>query len=92
MQHFDVRGDVMLVPDLDARVTLLDKDNNVIVHLANDEVWRTAVNKEQLRTKPDRWQAGKFVHPHDACFDADGNIIVAEWVVTGRVSLLRHLT
>jgi len=28
--------------------------------------------------------AGKFVHPHDACFDKDGNIYVVEWVSTGR--------
>ena len=38
------------------------------------------------------WQPGKFVHPHDACFDADGNIFVAEWVVGGRVTKLRKLS
>jgi hypothetical protein len=32
-----------------------------------------------------------WVHPHDACFDADGNIFVVEWVPTGRVTKLRHL-
>jgi len=46
----------------------------------------------KIRTQPDRWPAGKFIHPHDACFDKDGNIFVAEWVQTGRVSLLRHVS
>jgi hypothetical protein len=31
---------------------------------------------------------GKFVHPHDACFDKNGDIFVVEWVSTGRVSKL----
>jgi hypothetical protein len=44
-----------------------------------------------MRAKPEEWQAGKFIHPHDACFDKDGNIFVTEWVATGRVSLLRHV-
>lgn len=37
-------------------------------------------------------QPGRFVHPHDACFDADGNIFVAEWVATGRVTKLQRMT
>ena len=32
--HFDIRGDVLLVPDLHARVSLFDRDNKPIVHLA----------------------------------------------------------
>jgi hypothetical protein len=91
--HFDIRGDVLLVPDLHARVSLFDKDNNVIVHLGDDAEWRKKVlDGFKVRGKPDEWQAGKFVHPHDACFDKDGNIFVAEWVQTGRVSLLKRVT
>jgi len=90
--HFDIRGDVLLLPDLHARVTLFDKDNNVIVHLGYDPEWtKQVLDGFKIRTQPDRWPAGKFVHPHDACFDKDGNIFVAEWVETGRVSLLRHV-
>ncbi|HVJ69698.1 MAG TPA: hypothetical protein VM510_17100, partial [Caulifigura sp.] len=29
--------------------------------------------------------------PHDACFDPQGNIYVAEWVATGRVSKLKRV-
>lgn len=86
----DLQGDILLVPDLHARITLLDKNNEVITHLGDDEQWRSQVLDKNIgmRGKRDLWQAGRFVHPHDACFDADGNIFVAEWVVGGRVTKL----
>jgi hypothetical protein len=90
--HFDIRGDVLLVPDLHARVSLFDRDNKPIVHLGDDAAWIAEVKKLKVRNDPAQWKAGKFVHPHDACFDKDGNIYVVEWVQTGRVSLLRHVS
>jgi hypothetical protein len=91
--HFDLRGEVMLVPDLHARVSLFDKDNKVITHLGYDADWTRQVLADnfKMRSTPNRWPAGKFIHPHDACFDKDGNIFVVEWVPTGRVSFLRKL-
>jgi hypothetical protein len=90
--HFDTRGEVLLVPDLHARVTLMDKDNRVITHLGYDPAWtKEVLDGFKVRVEPQRWQAGRFVHPHDACFDRDGNILVAEWVVPGRISKLRKL-
>jgi hypothetical protein len=89
--NIDVHGDTMLVPDLQARVTLLDKDNRVIAHLGEDPVWRAEAMKMKLRSQPDRWKAGRFIHPHDACFDASGNIYIAEWVQTGRVTKLQKV-
>jgi hypothetical protein len=88
----DIRGDVMLVPDLHCRITLFDKDNKVITQLGEDPEWRKqALDGMRMRGQPDKWLPGKFVHPHDACFDKDGNIFVAEWVNTGRVSFLKKL-
>lgn len=94
--HIDIRGDVMLVPDLHARVTLFDKANQVIAHLGEDPAWRARVvgslkEKVRVRTQPKEWPAGKFVHPHDACFDHAGNIFVAEWVEPGRVTFLKKV-
>ena len=91
--HFDIREDVLLVPDLHARVSLFDKENKVISHLGYDEEWTKAVleGPNKLRTEPDRWEPGRFIHPHDACFDREGNIFVVEWVPTGRVTKLRRL-
>ena len=90
--HFDIRGDVLLVPDLHARITLMDKDNKVITHLGYDSAWTAKVlDGFKMRSQPSTWVDGRFIHPHDACFDRDGNIFVTEWVATGRVSKLRKV-
>jgi hypothetical protein len=88
--NIDVRGEVMLVPDLVGRVTLLDGKNEVIAHLGDDSE-RMKADKRSIRADESLWLPGKFVHPHDACFDADGNIYVAEWVARGRITKLRKL-
>jgi hypothetical protein len=90
--HAKTRGDVLLVPDLHARVSLFGPDMKVIAHLGDDAEWRQKVlGPGALRTKPKEWVAGKFVHPHDAAFDKDGNIYVVEWVSTGRVTFLKKV-
>ncbi len=90
--HFDIRGEVLLVPDLHCRVSLFDRDNKPIVHLGDDAAWRKkALDGFKARLKPEACPAGKFIHPHDACFDAEGNIFVVEWVQTGRVTKLKRL-
>lgn len=88
--HFSVfkNGDVV-IPDLGARVTLLDRGNKVITHLGEDpsNTWK------ELRKKPrENFVPGKFVCPHGACFDHAGNIFVVEWVEVGRVSKLRKVS
>lgn len=90
--NIETRGDVMLVPDLHARVSLFGKDNKVIAHLGDDEQWRKkALDNFRMRQTPEKCEPGKFIHPHDACFDRAGNIFVVEWVATGRVSLLKKV-
>lgn len=89
--HFDLRGDVLLVPDLHARVSLFDSNNQPLVHLGDDAAWIAEVKKMKIRDNPSQWQPGRFVHPHDACFDAEGNIFVVEWVTAGRVTKLRKV-
>jgi hypothetical protein len=90
----DVRGEMMLVPDLHARITILDKENRAVAQLGDDEAWRAQVLDKEvgMRGKPQLWRPGRFVHPHDACFDAEGNIFCAEWVVGGRLTKLRRIS
>jgi hypothetical protein len=87
--NIDIWQNLMLVPELKARVSLLNEKNEVVAQLG------TAIDRlgevDGLRGKPDQWLNGQFVHPHDACFDANGNIFVAEWVGTGRVSKLTRI-
>ena len=74
-------------------IALEDRDNKVIAHLGYNPEWtRQVLDGFKMRTNPQQWQAGRFVHPHDACFDRDGNIFVVEWVSTGRVSKLRKVS
>lgn len=90
--NLDTWNNLMLVPELKARVTLLDENNDVAAHLGDDVNFVNSVEGKNLRGRPDAWRAGRFVHPHDACFDPHGNIFVAEWVATGRISKLERLT
>src|SRR5260370_5954908 len=87
--HFDQfkNGD-LLIPDLEARVTLLDKDNKAILHLGEDDSGK----ERELRKQPrEKFISGKFICPPGAGFDHKGNIFVVEWVEVGRVSKLRKV-
>ncbi|MEQ1824529.1 MAG: peptidase [Pirellula sp.] len=90
--NVDRQGDLLLVPELVARVSILDKDYKPLVELGNDVERLTADKPKAIRRDPSQWQDGKFVHPHDACFDNQGNIYVAEWVETGRITKLKKLS
>lgn len=94
--NVDIQGDIMLVPELVARITLLDKENNMVAHLGTDskriEEDNKATGTFSIRSDKSRWQEGKFIHPHDACFDSEGNIFVAEWVDGGRVTKLSRIS
>lgn len=89
--NIDSWKNLLLVPELHARVTLLNDKNEVVARLG-DDVERVTKKVKGVRNDSNKWLAGKFVHPHDACFDANGNIFVAEWVSTGRVTRLRRLS
>lgn len=87
--NIDTRETLMLVPELKACVTILGPDNTPVARLGRavdrlDEI-------KDLRKQPDKWLDGQFVHPHDACFTAEGDIIVAEWVEGGRVTKLERI-
>jgi hypothetical protein len=87
--HFHERKGLVVVPDLHGRVTLIDRENQVVEHLgdSNAPVWNSP-----LRTRPrDAFIPGQFICPHGACFDRDGNIFVVEWVEVGRVTKLRRV-
>lgn len=87
--HFYEHDGDVVVPDLNGRVTLLGKDNQVIEHLGDSH---EADNQFPLRgLTRDKFVPGEFICPHGACFDHEGNIFVVEWVEVGRVTKLRKL-
>lgn len=85
-------NNLLVVPELHARVTLLDTKLQPVARLGDDVARVTGKDGGQIRGDRNKWTAGKFVHPHDACFGHDGSIFVAEWVGTGRVTKLRRLS
>jgi hypothetical protein len=88
--HFDERKGDVVVPDLHGRVTLIDKNNEVIEHLGDSNA---AAWNNPLRSQPrDAFIPGQFICPHGACFDREGNIFVVEWVEVGRVTKLRRVS
>jgi hypothetical protein len=85
-------NDLLVIPELFARVTLLNAKNEVVARLGADVERVTAKDGGAIRGDKSKWLPGRFVHPHDACFGHDGSIFVAEWVGTGRVSKLKRLS
>lgn len=88
--HFHSYKDLVVVPGLRARVTLLSKDNKVVANLGDG----LTVNPAGVRATEDRsnFIAGKFVAPHGAAFDHAGNIFIVEYVEIGRVTKLRKVS
>lgn len=83
--HFHFHKSLMVVPDLGARVQILDSANAVVATLGDDgsSEWR----KTRVMDR-DKFTPGKFVCPHGACFNHKGDVFVAEWVEVGRVTKL----
>ena len=87
--HFSIykNGDIV-IPDLYARVTVLDKDNRTVALLGDDSTSKYMDTRKMARQA---FTPGRFVCPHGACFDHAGNIFVVEWVEIGRVTKLRKV-
>ena len=87
-------GDRLIVAELNARLAVLDIDDNLICYLGdNEEVaevdgWpnNMSENGEVIPTK--LLEPGKFNSPHGIATDSDGNIYVAEWLIGGRFTKL----
>jgi len=65
----------LYVPELDARVTILDADDQIVAHLGDGQ----GIPREELDKHPD-----KFAAPHALTVDSHGGLYVLEWLPTGR--------
>ncbi|MFN7141868.1 MAG: 6-bladed beta-propeller, partial [Limisphaerales bacterium] len=78
-------GDYVFVAELEGRVTVLDKNNQVITHLGdNPEKSQWA----KFDVPPENWSEGIFTAPHGLTTDAKGNLYVQDWNRTGRLTKL----
>jgi hypothetical protein len=81
--------DEYIVPELTAKVTVLDKDYGLVCRLGDNE---QTCSVEGWPNHPDGLvHAGKFIAPHALAVDAKGNIYVVEWKIGGRITKLERL-
>jgi len=76
------------VPELTARLTLVDKDDNCVGILGENDAVSKMAGWPNDRTHV---QPGKCNSPHGACADAYGNLFLTEWITGGRIVKL-HMT
>lgn len=81
-----VYGDALIVPELCARLSVLDADGELVGYLGRNEA--VCALPDWPEVPPEEISAGHFNSPHAAAADADGNLYVVEWIVGGRVTKL----
>ncbi|HEY0076096.1 MAG TPA: hypothetical protein VGB77_18490 [Abditibacteriaceae bacterium] len=87
--HFDPRGEFLLIPELQGRATIINGKDEPVARLGdNPGVWTV---KGWPNFPREQWVPGKFFSPHGACWDADGNVYISEYVKVGRVTKLRKV-
>ena len=77
-----IRGDYAVVPELQGRVTVLDKDGAIVAQLGDNPNEKQRAN---FGLTPDQWKEGICNSPHGASIDKDGNLIVTEWSQFGHL-------
>lgn len=86
--NFHQRGQEIVIADLQGRVTIIDGNNQILTHLGDNP---DPEKRGKNPIPPEQWADGHFISPHCPRWDADGNLYVAEWLSTGRITKLRRL-
>jgi hypothetical protein len=75
-------GDLVAIAEIAGRVSVIDKAGKTVATLGqNDAPGENNTNG----VDPAKWKEGLCTGPHGITFDADGNILMAEWNKWGRV-------
>jgi len=77
-----IRGDYALIPELQGRVTVLDKSGAIVAQVGDNPNEKQRAN---YGLKPEEWTEGITNSPHGGSIDKDGNLIISEWTAFGRV-------
>lgn len=80
-----VQGDYVSVPDLHGRLVILDKSNTIIAVLGHNPDPATRAN---FNVPQEQWKEGIFSGTHGSYWDAEGNLYVQDWNVSGRLMKL----
>jgi hypothetical protein len=77
-----IRGDYAVVPELQGRVTVLDKAGQIVAQVGDNPNEKQRAN---FGLPPDQWKDGICNSPHGASIDADGHLVVSEWSQFGHL-------
>ncbi len=76
----------LFVPELNARLAVLDEDDRLVCYLGENEA--ICSHPEWPNVPANLITAGKFNSPHGMATDGKGNLYVVEWIVGGRITKL----
>jgi DNA-binding beta-propeller fold protein YncE len=77
-----IRGDYAVIPELQGRVTVLDKTGAIVAQVGDNP---EASQRANYGLKEDQWKEGITNSPHGGSIDKDGNLIVSEWSAFGHL-------
>ncbi len=77
-----IRGDYAVFPELQGRVTVLDKEGKIVAQVGDNPEEKQRAN---FGLPPEKWKDGVCNSPHGASIDADGDLIVTEWSQFGHL-------
>jgi hypothetical protein len=80
-----IQGEFVSVPDLHGRVVILNGDNTIISVLGNNPNPKLG---RSFNVPQEKWREGIFSGTHGSYWDADGNLYVQDWNVSGRITKL----
>ncbi|MEX1229187.1 MAG: 6-bladed beta-propeller [Planctomycetaceae bacterium] len=83
-----VHGDYVSVPDLHGRLVILDKTNTIIAVLGHNP---DPAKGRNYGIPQDQWVEGIFSGTHGSYWDAEGNLYVQDWNVSGRIMKLARV-
>jgi DNA-binding beta-propeller fold protein YncE len=77
-----IRGDYAVFPELQGRVTVIDKAGNIVAQLGDNPNEKQRAN---FGLPPAEWKDGICNSPHGASLDKNLNVIVSEWSAFGHM-------
>jgi hypothetical protein len=83
---FAHRDGVLYIPELSARLSILDAQDKLITYLGENAAACKSPGWPNLPAA--QILPGKFNSPHAMAVDSAGNLYIAEWIVGGRVTKL----